>query len=66
MYITTLQRDPLLTAEQAAAQLCVKPQTLEVWRCNKRYPLAYLKIGRAVRYRQSDIDAFVASRARAA
>ena len=63
---TKPQRDPLLKPEEAARQLGVKPETLEIWRCTQRYPLPYAKIGRLVRYRQSDVDAFVKSRTVAA
>lgn len=58
--------DPLLTQEQAAEVLGVKPGTLEVWRCTKRYGLAYVKVGRNVRYRRSALDTFVAARTVAA
>lgn len=60
------ENDPLLTTEQAAALLGVAPNTLEIWRCTKRYPLPYAKIGRAVRYRKSGILGFIASRTIAA
>ena len=43
----------------AAEYIGVKPGTLQVWRSTKRYPLPYLKVGRLVRYRQSDLDAFL-------
>ena len=56
----------LLTTQEAAELLDVSPQTLEVWRCTKRYPLAYTKIGRNVRYSRSAILAFIASRTVAA
>ena len=46
----------------AAEYIGVKPGTLQVWRSTKRYPLPYLKIGRLVRYRQSDLDAFLKAR----
>jgi len=50
----------LLTPQQTAALLGVTPGTLEVWRCTKRYPLRYIKIGgRFVRYRRQDIDHFI-------
>lgn len=55
-------QDPLLTEIEAAAKLGIKPETLQNWRSTKRYPLAYLKIGRSVRYRNSDLDRFLASR----
>jgi hypothetical protein len=32
--------------------------TLAVWRCTKRYDLPFLKIGRSVRYRKSDLRKF--------
>jgi excisionase family DNA binding protein len=49
----------LLTTAEAAALLDVSPQTLEVWRCTKRYPLPFLKIGRNVRYQRAAILAFI-------
>lgn len=55
-------RDPLLSESQAAELLGLRPGTLQVWRSTRRYPLRYVKVGRYVRYRQSDIDAFLASR----
>ena len=54
------EQDRLLTTREAAAMLDVSAQTLEVWRCTKRYPLPYLKIGHNVRYRKSGILAFMA------
>lgn len=62
MQVKPLPTDPLLTEQQAAPLLGVKPSTLQVWRCSKRYPLAYIKSGRLVRYRRSDIEAFLESR----
>ncbi|HEY9147111.1 MAG TPA: helix-turn-helix domain-containing protein [Thiobacillus sp.] len=53
-----------LTTEQAAEYLGVKPSTLETWRCNKRYGLAYIKLGRLIRYRVRDLDAFLERRTR--
>lgn len=62
MEIKTRPTDPLLCEEQAAEQLGVKPTTLQVWRCNKRYSLAYVRVGRCIRYRQSAINAFLDAR----
>jgi excisionase family DNA binding protein len=56
----------LLTPEQAAAALGVTAGTLSVWRCTKRYKLRYVKIGALVRYRQTDVEQFIASRVTAA
>ena len=52
----------LLTPEQTAALLKVRVQTLSVWRTKKRYGLPYVKCGRLVRYRESDVQHFIASR----
>jgi predicted DNA-binding transcriptional regulator AlpA len=54
--------DPLLNEQQAADILSTKPGTLQVWRSTKRYPLPYVKIGRLVRYRKSDVEAFLVAR----
>jgi len=55
-------KDPLLDNPQAADYIGVTPRTLEVWRCTKRYSIPFVKVGRLVRYRQSALDAFLASR----
>lgn len=52
---------PLLTPMQAAEQLGVTPHTLSVWRCTNRYPLRYVRVGRLIRYRQDDIEAFISA-----
>jgi excisionase family DNA binding protein len=49
----------LLSREEAASFLGVKKSTLEVWSCSKRYHLPYVKIGRLVRYKLSDLHAFI-------
>lgn len=54
--------DPLLCEADAALFLGVKPTTLQVWRCTKRYPLPFIKVGRLVRYRQSALASFLQSR----
>lgn len=51
----------LLTEKEAAAYLGIAPGTLSVWRSTKRYPLAYHKIGRCVRYSMDELEAFAAS-----
>lgn len=66
MHVQTAPIDPLLTEDQAAELLGVKPTTLQVWRSTKRYPLPYVKSGRLVRYRASAIEAFINSRTVAA
>jgi hypothetical protein len=52
----------LISREQAAAYLGVKPQTMASWATTQRYDLPYVKIGSLVRYRISDLARFVESR----
>lgn len=52
----------LLTPDDVAELLGVTIHTLAVWRCEKRYNLPYVKVGRLVRYRRSDLITFVESR----
>jgi excisionase family DNA binding protein len=57
----TNQIEKLLTPEQTAEILGISSETLNVWRCTKRYPLPYVKVGRLVRYRMSDLNQFIES-----
>ena len=52
----------LMTSEEAAAYIGVKPQTISVWRTAGRYALPFVKVGRLVRYRKADLDRWLASR----
>lgn len=54
-----LKNAGLLNNEQAAAYIGVTPRTLEVWRCTKRHPIPYIKVGRLVKYRKEALDAFL-------
>lgn len=56
------QSTELLTRDQAAEYLGITPRTLAVWACVKRYNLPYVKVDRLVKYRRSDLDAFIARR----
>jgi len=56
------QAKTLLTPQNVADRLGVSTTTLSTWRCTKRYPLAYVKVGRLVRYRLSDLEAFEVAR----
>jgi excisionase family DNA binding protein len=58
-YLNRNANDPLRSRREAANYLGVAPQTLAVWACTKRYHLPLIKIGRHVKYRQSDLDAFI-------
>ena len=48
----------MMNRREAATYLGVQPQTLAVWSCRCTGP-AFCKVGRSVRYRQSDLDAFI-------
>jgi predicted DNA-binding transcriptional regulator AlpA len=52
----------LLDTQDAARRLDVTPGTLMVWRSTKRYPLKFVRIGRKIRYRPSDIEEFIDKR----
>ena len=54
----------VLNTTEAAEYLGFQPQTLAIWRTTGRYGLPFLKLGRLVRYRKSDLDAWLASRRR--
>jgi excisionase family DNA binding protein len=52
----------ILPPPDAAEYLGVTENTLSVWRCVKRHAIPYIKVGRLVKYRQSDLDTWLASR----
>jgi excisionase family DNA binding protein len=54
--------DRLMTPQEVADFIGVSVETLNVWRCTRRYRLAYIKVGRLVRYRLSDIKQFLETR----
>lgn len=60
MSSVTLSR--LLSCEDTAQLLGTTAGTLSVWRCTRRYPLPYVKVGRSVRYRESDVLDFIERR----
>lgn len=53
------RQDALLTRKQAADYLGIKESTLAVWACTKRYDLPVVRVGRLVKYRLTDLEAFV-------
>jgi len=55
-------KETLYSEKEAADFLGLEPGTLSVWRSTKRYPLPFCKIGRLVKYRESDLLTFVESR----
>lgn len=56
------QKD-ILTEEEAAKLLQIRPQTLALWRCSGRYAIPFVRLGpKLIRYRREDLDAFLESR----
>lgn len=58
----TIQTEKLLSRREASAFLGLTEGTLAVWACTKRYELPYVKVGRLVKYRYSDIITFLEKR----
>lgn len=58
-----MSSDPLLTTAEAAAYLGLAAATLESWRCRPPRDGAppFCRLGRAIRYRQSSLDKWLAS-----
>jgi excisionase family DNA binding protein len=52
----------LLNRKEAAEFLGIKEMTLAIWQSTKRYGLPVVKVGRLVRYRRSDLLAFIENR----
>ena len=56
--MNTHTENTLKTPEQAAAYLAISERQLQLDRVTKRQ-IAFVKVGRLVRYKQSDLDAFI-------
>ncbi len=54
-------QDCLLSREQAAEYLGLKPQTLAVWVSRQENGPPFIKIGRSVRYRMRDLEEWIES-----
>lgn len=59
---TPLNPAELMTDAQVAQLLDVSTKTLASWRSTGRYGLAFLRIGARIRYRKSDVLAWLESR----
>jgi predicted DNA-binding transcriptional regulator AlpA len=57
---TDTTNDKLLDTRAAASLLGLNPDTLRNWRCQGVGP-AFVRLGRAVRYRPTDVEAYVRS-----
>lgn len=56
------EKPPLQICDKDASLILgVKTETLSVWRSTGRYGLPYLKIGRLIKYRVSDLAEFLAN-----
>ncbi len=53
---------PLLTREEAASFLGIKPQTLAAWSSSGRHRIPHAKVGNRCRYRLSDLEEFCTQR----
>lgn len=49
----------LLTPKEAAAKLHTTYGTLAVWRCTRRKPLRFVRVGRKIFYKPEDIQLFI-------
>ncbi len=58
-----MEQKRFLNSEEAADYLGLQRTTLEAWRCRGGGP-RFVKLGRAVRYRQADLDEWIESRIR--
>jgi len=61
--VRDLIRD-LVTEQEAADILKIAPGTLSVWRSVGRYGIPFVKVGRRVRYRRADLEAWLQIRTR--
>lgn len=58
----TTNTTKLLTPREAAEYLGVRADSLAVWRCTGRYPLPFIRVGRSIKYRASDLEQFLCDR----
>jgi len=57
--MTATQEKTMLTRDEAADFLNVRPNTLAVWFSTGRYDLPVVRMGRTIRYRLGDLEAFI-------
>lgn len=63
MSTTSMSEDTMLTIDQAAAYLSIAKATLYTWRSRRAgYGPRAVKMGGCLRYRRSDLDAWIAER----
>lgn len=54
----------IIDTDATAAYISVTPKTLIHWRCTGSVDLPFIKVGRAVRYRVSDIEEWLTKNTR--
>ena len=59
--------DILVTSNEAASYLGVKPKTMPIWRClsrqGKKAPnIPYIRVGRLIKYKLCELDKYLNSR----
>lgn len=59
----TPQPIPLMTIDELAAYLNVRPATIRAWRLNGTGPTA-VRVGGSLRWRQADVDAWITDQQR--
>ncbi len=62
--MTPTKHDEIMDRKAAARYIGFAPKTLATWTSTNRYSLPIVKVGRSVRYRKSDLDAFLARQLR--
>lgn len=60
--LASTRETELWDTREAARHLRTSSHTLEIWRSTGRHKIPYIKVGGLVRYRRSDLDAWLASR----
>lgn len=54
-----LNNNKLLSRKETAELLGVKTQTLAAWACHGRYNLKFVKVGKKVLYKLTDVHEFI-------
>ena len=60
--ITVMSSRDLISPDEVAEILGVATQTLAIWRCARRYGLPFVRVGRLIRYRKADVEAWLTAR----
>jgi excisionase family DNA binding protein len=69
MNLNSIASSRLLSTREAASLLGVRAATLKRWRqrtCKNGQKIRYLRLGRSIRYRETDVLNWIASRPEAA